>query len=352
MSERRDTRSYLEAPPWKPAVILVGSVLLFSCEEMTVTSVDVASVTVVPAEATVASGDTLRLVATPMNPSGEPLPGWAIQWVSGDSTVATVDASGLVRAVGRGEVKVRAVFAGVEGTSEIRVPKVVIVDVERSRVIVDPASIAADGEGLSTVTIRLRDQDDEPIREGGHEVSVAQSGDGVLSSVTDRGDGTYRATLRAPTVTGASVLTVLVDGATLAETPTVTFVPGPASTATSTITADPVTLTVRSDDVSTITVRLRDAHGNLLTRGGDDVTLRASGRGRLSRVTDHGNGTYTATLSAPRSPGSATIRGQLNKKDIEDTATVQYTAAGASLDWRQSGRLAGSFRSGAGAGGR
>jgi hypothetical protein len=351
MSERRGTISYLAAPAWKPAAILVGSVVLLSCEEVTVTSVEVASVSVVPAEATVAAGDTLRLVATPMDPSGEPLPSWAVQWISEDPSVATVNASGLVKAVGRGNVKVRAVFGGVEGTSEIRVRRVVTVDARRSRVLVDPAGLVADGEGVSTVTIRLRDQDGESIREGGHEVSVVRSGGGVLSSVTDRGDGTYRTTLRAPTVTGTTVLTVRVDGATLAETPTVTFVPGPASAATSTITADPVTLTARSDDVSTITVRLKDAHGNLLTRGGDRVRLRVSGGGRLSRVTDHGDGTYTARLLAHRNPGTGTVRGTVNGKDIEDTATVQYTVAAASLDWRGSVRLAGSLRSGPSAGG-
>ena len=351
MFERRGTMSYLMAPSWKSAAILVGSAVLFSCEEMTVTSVDVSSVSVVPAEATVASGDTLRLAATPMDPSGEPLPSWAVQWTTDDPSVATVDPSGLVRAVGEGEVAVRAVFGGVEGASAIEVPRVFTVDAERSRVLVDPATLAADGDGVSVVTIRLRDPDGEPIPEGGHEVSVVLSGDGVLSSVTDHGDGTYSTTLRAPTVTGTTTITVLVDGTALAQEGIVTFEPGPMSPATSTITADPETLTAGSDDTSSITLRLRDAHGNLLSGGGDDVKLRGSGRERLSGVTDHGDGTYTATLWPPRLPGSGTIRGTLKGQTIEDTATVRYTLASASSDRTGSVRVAGSFQSDASAGG-
>lgn len=100
----------------------------------------------------------------------------------------------------------------------------------------------------------------------------------------------------------------------------------PPSALTSTITADPTTLTADGTSTSTITVRLKGAKGDDLARGGAEVTL-ATTRGTLSAVTDDNDGTYTATLTASTSAGLATISGTVNGAAIVDTATVNFAAA-------------------------
>lgn len=113
---------------------------------------------------------------------------------------------------------------------------------------------------------------------------------------------------------------------------TLEWVPGdsvPAATASpaqTLITAAPASIAAGSG-TSTITVQLRDATGaNVGTGTGYAVALATTG-GTLSPVVNHGNGTYTATLTAPAGAGTATVSGTLNGTAIADTAAVTVTAA-------------------------
>ena len=53
-------------------------------------------------------GDTVRLSASVLDAQGRPAPGAVVRWTSADTTVATVDASGLVAAVSAGSTTVTA----------------------------------------------------------------------------------------------------------------------------------------------------------------------------------------------------------------------------------------------------
>lgn len=66
---------------------------------------------------------------------------------------------------------------------------------------------------------------------------------------------------------------------------------------------------------STITVTLKDPDGIPMFWGGDFVDL-ATTRGTLSPVKDNGNGTYTATLTAETTTGTAVISGSVNGSKI------------------------------------
>ncbi|MCK4692150.1 MAG: DUF2341 domain-containing protein, partial [Anaerolineales bacterium] len=101
---------------------------------------------------------------------------------------------------------------------------------------------------------------------------------------------------------------------------------GAADPATSTITANPTSITGDGMSISTITVQLRDAQWTLLISGGDTVALLTD-LGSLGSVTDNGDGTYTATLTAASGTGTATITGTVNAAGITDDATVDFTAA-------------------------
>ena len=81
----------------------------------------VAMVAVAPATATLLTGDTLRLVAEAFDENAHPVESAEFTWSSSDSSVATVDGSGLVRGVAEGVASVTAIAGSVRGTAEITV---------------------------------------------------------------------------------------------------------------------------------------------------------------------------------------------------------------------------------------
>ena len=80
------------------------------------------SVAVSPAEATLAAlGDTLRLAAEAFDANGHAVEGAEFGWSSSNGAIATVNASGRVRAVAEGMATITAITGGASGTSEITV---------------------------------------------------------------------------------------------------------------------------------------------------------------------------------------------------------------------------------------
>ncbi len=95
---------------------------------ITVTSVAVNSVTVSPAPASVPQGQTVQLTATAKDANGTPLTGRTITltgrtitWSSSNTSVATVNASGLVSGVVAGSATITATSEGQSGSSAITV---------------------------------------------------------------------------------------------------------------------------------------------------------------------------------------------------------------------------------------
>jgi adhesin/invasin len=125
--------------------------------------------------------------------------------------------------------------------------------------------------------------------------------------------------------TGAGyTLAATASGLTGATSSPFSITPGPATAATSTITASPTSVPADGSSTSTITVELRDAFGNRLTSGGNVVTLSTTA-GSMGPVSDIGDGTYTAELTAPSAPTTATVSGRLGATTIADTAEVTFT---------------------------
>src|SRR6185295_13709886 len=91
----------------------------------------------------------------------------------------------------------------------------------------------------------------------------------------------------------------------------------------STVVATDVTRTAGQS--TTITVQLKDANNNNLTTSGGTVTL-ATTIGTLGAVTNHNDGTYTATFTATTA-GTATITATINGAGIADDATITVTAS-------------------------
>src|SRR6266513_1669900 len=88
---------------------------------ITVMIVPVASVTVAPATASMSVGQTVQLTATPKDSAGSALTGRPVTWTSSNTSVATVNGSGLVTAVVAGTATITATSEGKSGTSAVTV---------------------------------------------------------------------------------------------------------------------------------------------------------------------------------------------------------------------------------------
>ncbi|MCE9630075.1 MAG: IPT/TIG domain-containing protein [Planctomycetia bacterium] len=99
-----------------------------------------------------------------------------------------------------------------------------------------------------------------------------------------------------------------------------TVVPGPAS-ARSTVTASVAEAAVGT--AVTVSLQAIDAVGNPVTTGGARVRFTASSSGTFSKVTDNGDGTYTATFTTKR-VGSQLFSATVNGVKVTDTATTAF----------------------------
>ena len=140
----------------------------------------VRTVAVRPAADTLVHGDTLRLSAEARDANGHAVGSVVFTWLSSDTAVAVVDASGLVVGTGVGEVQVTATASGVVGRAEI-----VVAAALPTRVIVSPDSVALTALG-DTVRFmaEVRDQLGRPKTD---EEVAWSSGDTLVATVDASG---------------------------------------------------------------------------------------------------------------------------------------------------------------------
>jgi hypothetical protein len=200
-------------------------------------------------------------------------------------------------------------------------------DMSTTTISATPATIIANGTATSQISVQVRDADGNPFERSAGTLTLSATL-GTLGAVVDHQDGRYSAVLTAATIAGESSISGKLPNGDLATMAIVKMLPGPADTATTTIKSD--SAAINADGVSTtqITVELLDRYGNRVTSSGGVVVLSTT-TGTLSAVTDHGNGTYTATLTAPLTPGATTIIGMLNGNRIISEAPVQFRDVGA-----------------------
>jgi hypothetical protein len=94
-------------------------------------------------------------------------------------------------------------------------------------------------------------------------------------------------------------------------------------------TLTPVTSTLVANGTATqvLTVQVKDAGGDSLSGGGATVTItRASGVGSIGSVTDNGDGTYTATVTAPSSAGTGVFVATLDGSAVKGGGSTQMQA--------------------------
>jgi Invasin, domain 3 len=118
-------------------------------------------------------------------------------------------------------------------------------------------------------------------------------------------------------------------------------------------TLTPGTVTIWADGTSTqiLTVTVKDIYGKQVTSGGAEVVIKQTrgtgGTGTISSVTDHGNGTYTAAVTAPTTSGSgvfvATLAGYFVKGGTHapTEVTVYYSPAKLAVTTQPAGAVNG-----------
>jgi hypothetical protein len=89
------------------------------------------------------------------------------------------------------------------------------------------------------------------------------------------------------------------------------------------LSADSVAVDADGLSTSTVTVRVVDAHGELVGASAGTVVLAAT-LGTLDAVLDHRDGTYSAILTAGTVAGDAVVSGTLDGAAIEDSAVVAF----------------------------
>ena len=289
---------------------------------VTVSAIPVASVTVSPATASVTAGQTVQLAATPKDAGGNPLTGRVVTWGSSNTSVATVNGSGLVSGVAAGSATITATSEGKSGTSAITVtapsgnPGTV-------------ADLAVSGVTDSSVTLSFTEVTDGAGQAAKYDIRWA-AGTLAWASATDvaRGSctvpmaGTAIGARRSCTVLGLSAgvayqfqlvafrgtlnVDAVFGGLSNVASGTTTASSAPVAT----VTVSPASGSGLGGQTLQLTATTRDASGNSLpgrvvTWGSGNTALATVSGGGL--VTGVAAGTVTITATSEGKSGSAAI---------------------------------------------
>ena len=149
------------------------------------------SVAVMPAEATLSLGDTVRLAAAAFDADGRAVEDAEFSWKSSDDAVAAVDGSGLVTAASGGTATIMASAGGASGTAVVTVAAVAA----PAWVAVTPAAATLSLGDTVRLAAEVRDANGVPIADA----EVAWSSSAVTVAVVDPA-GVVRAIAAGETV--------------------------------------------------------------------------------------------------------------------------------------------------------
>ncbi|MEX2531195.1 MAG: invasin domain 3-containing protein [Gemmatimonadota bacterium] len=214
-------------------VALCLTLVLYACEDVSVTTVEVASVGVAPAQATLVPGDTLRLSATARDASGGVLAGRSISWTSESGGVATVSSSGLVEAQAPGEAVIRASSGGASGTAVITVLAAPSIALSESEVNFtgqaggDPASprtlqvTNSGGGSLTGLTVQVSYEGTEPTGwlSASLQSTTAPAGLVLTANPSQLVTGSYQAEVQVSAVSASNSPATLVVRFDVGEAP-------------------------------------------------------------------------------------------------------------------------------------
>lgn len=173
----------------------------------TITVTDpVASVVITPGAVSLTYYDTTTVTAKTLDAAGATVTGRKVTWSSSDTTIATVDSTGMVSAVGVGTATVSATSEGIAGHATITVTRAPV-----AHIVATPTTMSIAVGATQAFTIVLLDANGNHLY--GRRVliqlssssiaSVAQNGDQY--PVTGKAAGTETLTITAESAPSATV---------------------------------------------------------------------------------------------------------------------------------------------------
>ncbi len=233
--------------------------------------------------------DTVRLVAEPLDANGHPVEGARTTWSSGDGSVAGVDGTGLVTAVGNGSTKITAGSGGVAATVKVTVAQ----RTATMRLSPERGNLAALGDALTLFA--------EAFDRNGYLIAGAvlkwSSSDGSVATVDERG--------RVVAVGNGSTTVSAVSGS-VRRSATVTV----AQVAAETRLSPPPGPLTALDETVRLAARAFDANGHAIAgakfdwSSSDESVATVDGTGLVTAVA---NGHTTVTARSGSASGTATV---------------------------------------------
>ena len=200
-----------------------------------------------------------------------------------------------------------------------------------STVVSADASLVADGESSTMITVQLKDAAGNDIVTGGETVEIFITEGKLVAEVVDNGDGTYSREIVSPTETGIALVNVSINGEFMANRVMIEFTAGPIDASTIEIATSAEALT--TDETITITLTTFDVFGNPSSNAGSITITSTLDETSASSVTETSIGTFTATLSATKA-GVATIGVDVDGN--ASTNTVDVTVNGGAVQLAKS----------------
>ncbi len=275
------------------AVIAATSEGVTGTAVVTVVSIAVGSVTVLPTSATVQRGANTNLTATVKDATGAVVTDRAVTWSTSNTSIASVSATGVVTANAVGSVTISASSGGRSGSVLITV-----VPVPVGNVTVDPTT--ADLLVGQTITIMPTVRDANGMVVSDRIVTWSSSNTGVATVSSSTGVVTAKSV-------GTATITVTSEGKSATTTVTVKQVP------VATITLQPPTLTIAPGQTAVLTATTKTADGTVVT--GRTITYASDNTG-IARVST--TGVVTGVSS-----GTAVITATSEGRSATTAVTVQ-----------------------------
>ena len=175
----------------------------------------------------------------------------------------------------------------------------------RVTVSLSPGSIVANGSSTSTATASIVDAQGHPVSGDDPRFSSSEAGQ-KIGKVTDKGNGTYTATITSSTTVHKATITAADSSASpaVSGSATLTQTAGPAASVA--VSLSPGSILANGTSTSIATATVLDAQGHPIAA--DQVGFSSSDAAQqIGAVTNHGNGTYTATITSSKTAQTATI---------------------------------------------
>ncbi|HZS58647.1 MAG TPA: Ig-like domain-containing protein [Gemmatimonadaceae bacterium] len=266
---------------------------------VTVALAPVATVIVAPPASTITAAQTVQLSDTVKDSQGDTLQGRTVTWVSSNTTIATVSATGLVQPKGglndSGTVTITATSGSVHGTATVTITQDPV-----AKVTVSPSSSTINASHTQQLTATLQDASGatitgRPVAWFSSNPSVATvSNTGLVSPTGANDSGTVTITATSGTASGTATVTIGQD-------PVASIHITPASSSIDATQTQQLTATLTDSNNTTLT-------GRTVTWSSSDPTIATvSNTGLVTPTGANDSGTVTITARSGGKAANATV---------------------------------------------